>query len=315
MENFKPPETGELSSSGDGSKSLKGETRDVKPFLPESDDKPFIQDGGRDVKPFLPESDDKPFIGNDDRDVKPFLTPSDDNPFMESLSEKTDDNGNVYTENGELLPDTEYVLNGNTYKTDEKGRIISCESTPQKPSENPRDIDAQTSVGGEDRKPGDQGGHIVAHDMGGDDGVGNLVPMDASINQSDYKRMENDIKKASEEGKDVKVKTEISYEGDSERPDKITTTVTIDGKDTVYTFDNNIDGSLMDKLKETCSESDINLVQDDLDDTGGEISSIKEEYDADGNLEKTTVTITYTDENGKNYRKQDVFNNNGGDSL
>ena len=275
MENFKPPETGE-----------------GKSILAESPDKPFMKDDGGDAKPFLSESFDK--------------------PFLESLSEKIDDNGSVYIKNGELLPNTEYVLNGNTYKTDEKGRIISCESIPQKPSENPRDIDAQTSVGGRDRKPDDQGGHIVGHDLGGDDGLGNLVPMDARINQSDYKRMENDIKQASEEGKDVKVKTELSYEGDSKRPDKITTTVTVDGKDTVYTFDNNLDSSLMDDLKETCKESDIERVERKLDKTHGEISSIKEEYDADGNLEQTTVTITFTDKNGDNCRDKVIINHNGG---
>jgi len=228
-------------------------------------------------------------------------------------AEKVDNNGNVYIdENGKLLPNTEYILNGNVYKTDENGRIIKCESVPKSTPENPRDIDAQTSVGGDDRKPGDQGGHIIGRDMGGDSGLGNLIPMDARINLSDYKRMENDVKQALEERKDVKTKTEVIYNDDSKRPDKIVTTVTVDGKDTVYTFDNNVDGSLMDSLEETCSESDIETLQDVLDDTGGQISSIKEEYDVDGNLEKTTVTVTYTDENSKNFRVQVVIDNNGG---
>jgi hypothetical protein len=236
--------------------------------------------------------------------------------FAENIgAEKSDDNGDVYTdENGENLPNTKYVLNGNVYETDEKGRTVRCESKPQKTPENPRDINDQTSSGGDDRRPGDQGGHIIGRDIGGDGGSGNLVPMDSRINQSDYKRMENDIKRASAEGKDVAIKTEIIYSGDSKRPDRIIATVTIDGKDTVYTFDNNLDGSLMDKLEETCGESDIETVRDVLDETGGQISSIKEEYDADGNLEKTTVTITYADGNGKNYRTEVVIDNSGGAS-
>ena len=44
-----------------------------------------------------------------------------------------------------------------------------------------------------------------------------LVAMDSRINQSDYKRMENDIKAALDEGKDVTVTTDISYSGDSKR--------------------------------------------------------------------------------------------------
>ena len=51
-------------------------------------------------------------------------------------------------------------------------------------------------------------------------------------------------------------------------------------------------------------------MQDVLDETDGEISSIKKEYDADRNLEKTTATITYTDESGKNYRRSVDINNN-----
>jgi hypothetical protein len=228
---------------------------------------------------------------------------------------KTDDNGKEYTdENGKLLPNTEYVLNGNVYRTDDKGRIVYCESTPKRTPENTRDTDAQTSAGGEDRRPNDQGGHIVGRDMGGDGGLGNIIPMDARINQSDYKRMENEIKRNLDEGKEVKTKTEVIYSDDSERPDKIIVTVTVDGKDTVYTFDNNSDGSLMDNLKETCNESDIDRVERTLDETGGEITSTKEEYDADGNLEKTTVTITYKDENGNNQRETVVINHNGGSS-
>ena len=84
--------------------------------------------------------------------------------------------------------------------------------------------------------------------MNGDSGIGNLVAMDSKINQSDYKRMENDIKAALDEGNDVTTKTQITYSGDSERPDNITVAVTADGKDTVYKFDNNLDGSLRNEV-------------------------------------------------------------------
>ena len=223
-----------------------------------------------------------------------------------------DDNNQEYMSDGKLNPNTTYILNGNEYRTDEYGRIISCESTPQRTPENPRDNGAQTTVGGENRMSGDQGGHIVGRDMGGDAGLGNLVAMDSKINQSDYKRMENDIKKALDEGKTVSVKTDIEYSGTSERPDKIKTTVTADGKETVYTFDNNLDGSLMDKIKETCSKSDVEVVEDVINETGGKVSSVKEEFNSDGKLDKTTVSITYTGEDGKNYRRQVVINNDGG---
>jgi hypothetical protein len=236
-------------------------------------------------------------------ETKTFDRPeSDFNKSAYMLREKADDDGQVYEKDGTLLPNTTYILNGNVYTTDDKGRIISCESKPISTPENSRDNNAQTQVGGSDRKAGDQGGHIVGRDMGGDEGSGNLIPMDSRINGSDYKKMENVVKDAIKEGKQVTTKTEVVYSGDSQRPDKIITTVTVDGKDTVYTFDNNIDGSLMDKLQETCSESDIENVQGVLDEKGGQISSVIEEFDKNGNLETTTVNITYTDEDGKNQR-------------
>jgi hypothetical protein len=237
--------------------------------------------------------------------------------FVDSLKDelpkdRVDVNGKPYMQDGKLLPNTTYELNGNVYTTDDKGRIISCEAKPKLTPDNPRDNAEQGKAGGEDRKPTDQGGHIVGRDLNGDPGLGNIVPMDSRINQSDYKRMENDVKKALSEGKEVTTKTELVYTGDSERPDKIITTVTVDGKDTVYTFDNNLDGSLMDKVKENGNQGDVNRVQDELDETGGQISSIKEEFDEDGNLEKTTIRITYTDENGVNHRENVVIDNSNG---
>lgn len=232
----------------------------------------------------------------------------------ETNNTKLDDNGKPYMVNGELLPNNTYELNGNVYETDDQGRIITCNGIPQIMPENPRDNKAQQESGGEDRRDGDQGGHIIGRDMGGDSGAGNLVPMDGRLNQSDFKRMENEIKKALADGKDVTTKTDFTYSGDSKRPDKITVTVTIDGKVTVYTFDNNLDGSLMEKVAETCSETDVENVQSVLDETGGEVSSIKEEYDSDGNLVKTTVTITYSGEDGKTYRTTVVIDHTGGGS-
>lgn len=70
------------------------------------------------------------------------------------------------------------------------------------------------------------------------------------------------------------------------------------GKDTVYKFDNNMDGSLSDEVPENGKD----LVQDRLDRTGGKVSSIKEEYDETGKLVETTVYVTYQGEDGTNYR-------------
>lgn len=211
---------------------------------------------------------------------------------------KTDDNGTVYLTDGALEPNTTYELNGNIYTTDEQGRIIRCKAHPERSPENPRDVNAQLQAGGENRRSSDQGGHIVGRDLNGDGGAGNLVAMDSKINQSDYKRMENDIKAALDEDKDVTVTADINYSGDSKRPDTITVTVTADGAKTVYKFDNNLDGS----LKNDVPINGKKAVEEELYDTNGEISSIKEEYDENGELTEITVNITYTDENSINHR-------------
>lgn len=224
-----------------------------------------------------------------------------------------DDNNVEYIDDGKLLGETTYTLNGNEYSTDEHGRIINCESTPTLSPETSRDIGAQINAGGDDRQVGDQGGHIVGRDLGGDPGLGNMSAMDSRINQSDYKRMENDIKRSLNNGDVVVMSTELEYSDTSERPDRIISKVDLNGLETIYTFDNNIDGSLFEKIQETCNKSDIEVVKDTITSTDGKISSIKEEFDSEGNSIKTTVNITYQGEEGRNYRRQVVISNNVGE--
>lgn len=222
---------------------------------------------------------------------------------IDELTSDLDDNGEKYKDGDQLLPNNTYVLNETQYETDDMGRIVHVEAHPERTPENPRDNEAQGKVGGKDRREGDQGGHIIGRDLSGDGGAGNLVPMDSRINQSDYKRMENDEKRALDAGAEVKKTVDLEYSGDSKRPDKIKVTLEIDGKKTEYVFDNNMDGSLEGQVQERFSGSDLAVVQDGLKETGGVISSIKDEYDAAGNLQETTVTITYVDtETGKTMR-------------
>ena len=48
-----------------------------------------------------------------------------------SNKEFLDDNGIKYREGNDLLPDVEFDRNGYTYKTDDKGRVISAEGQLQ----------------------------------------------------------------------------------------------------------------------------------------------------------------------------------------
>ena len=125
-----------------------------------------------------------------------------------------------------------------------------------------------------------------------------MVAMDSNINQSDYKRMENDIKSALDKGKDVSIAADIHYPGNSKRPDIITATTMVDNARIVYKFDNNLDGSLNSEVPENGKTT----VDEEIKDTNGTISSVKEKYDESGNLSETTVSITCTDENGTKHR-------------
>ena len=220
---------------------------------------------------------------------------------------ETDDNGKTYKKNGRLLPDTEYTVNGNTYRTDENGNKISCDSKPELCEDGKRNTVEQGKSGGEDRKEGDQGGHIIARILGGAEGEENLVPMRETINKGDYKKMELEIKKALEEGKDVDIHIELEYD-DSARPTKIKALYTIDGKKTEVIFDNEENSTdLLDVLDGKISKDDFDSLNEELNDMkndNGEvtITSVKTEYDENGNPDKVTVGVLDETTGTKSYK-------------
>lgn len=208
---------------------------------------------------------------------------------------ETDDSGQTYKKNGKLLPNIEYTVNGNTYKTDARGRIVSCEAKPKYTEEGPRDNEKQREAGGKERKENDDGGHIVARVLGGSEGEENLVPMRSTINRGDYKKMENEIAKAIQEGKDVTVNIELEYDGESERPSKIKVIYAIDGKTTVVEYDNEEDSTeLLDSVENLISEEDYTNLKEEIadmkeDGANASITSVKIEYDDSGKPVKVTV--------------------------
>lgn len=212
---------------------------------------------------------------------------------------KTDDNGNIYKTNGELNPNTEYTVNDITYKTDSQGRIVSWEGEPGYNPEAERDGEAQTDAGGEDRQDGDDGGHLVARVLDGSPGNENIVPMRDTVNRGDYKKSENEIAKAKQEGKAVQDSGNIIYEGDSSRPSKIerTYTNTIDGEKRELKVDN-VEGSedLLEDVKDDIYEDDYESLEERIEDMeadGSEasVTSVYKKYDSEGNLVSVTVGL------------------------
>lgn len=222
---------------------------------------------------------------------------------------ETDDNGQTYKKNSEVLPNIEYTVNGNKYRTDELGNKVSCDSNPQYTEEGVRNMKEQRESGGEERQEDDDGGHIIARILGGAEGEENLVAMRRTINRGDYKRMENEIAKALQEGKKVTLRIDIEYDEGSSRPSKIRAEYTIDDKKTVCEYDNvekSID--LMDSLKDRINDGDYERLKQTLeemkeDECDVAITSVKVEYDEDDNPTKVTIGILDESTKIKNYKE------------
>ena len=84
-----------------------------------------------------------------------------------------------------------------------------------------------------------------------------------------------------------------------------TVTVTVNGKETVYEFDNNLDG-LLDKEVSEKSPTAKELLDEHPD---AHVSSVKREYDENATLLNTMAYISWTDEDGNNKRKPIIVPN------
>lgn len=151
-----------------------------------------------------------------------------------------DDNGNAYKKNGELLPNTAYEINGYRYKTDEQGRIVEASGNLKITERDNRKVinEPMENIGKGDEKETDDRGHLIGDQFDGSNKLENLVPMDANLNRGEFKALENRLAKAVQEGKEVTIKVEPQYSGDSHRPDSFVVTYSIDGEESVVFFEN-----------------------------------------------------------------------------
>lgn len=249
-------------------------------------------------------------LGDDEIDIFDEQSVDFDKELLELDEDKIemDDNGRVYKKNGELLPNMEYTVNGNVYKTDDHGNKISCDSNPMYTELGIRNMKEQREAGGEERQEDDDGGHIIARILGGAEGEENLVPMRRTINRGDYKKMENEISNALQDGKDATIHIDLAYAGDSQRPSKIRAEYTIDGKNTVVEFDNEENSTeLSGSLEQKINNEDYEKLREEIEDmkedgVGVSITSVKTEYDEAGNPVKVTVGVLDESTGEKNYK-------------
>ncbi|EOW4654480.1 DNA/RNA non-specific endonuclease [Proteus mirabilis] len=126
-------------------------------------------------------------------------------------------------------PNTIYQVDGNkTYKTDSQGRVETVEAKLSLNS-NDRNTYQQCKVG-KCGVAGDKGGHLIATIFTGPGEKLNIVPMNSNLNRSEWKKMENSWVKALKDNKEVDVKIEPIYSGNSERPVKFNVRYTIEGE-------------------------------------------------------------------------------------
>lgn len=219
---------GEISENADVNEQQKPEAENYKEIKPEGDDSPD------EAKSFIDGLFEEE-IETENEDVE--------NPHQENVDGKTyyyDDNGKLYRVENDLAPNTEYEINGYKYQTDDKGRIVSAEGTLRMKDRDGRLTikDSIEDIGKGDQKEGDDRGHLIGDQFDGSNGLENMVPQDANINRNDFKNFENELAKEVKDGKDVKVKIEPIYDGDSRRPDAIVVTYSINGEESVRVFPN-----------------------------------------------------------------------------
>jgi hypothetical protein len=157
----------------------------------------------------------------------------------------TDDNGEIYCVDNELIPNNSYELNGYKYDTDDCGRIVSAEGNLQiKDHEGREKINvSKTDIGKGDERDTDDKGHIIGDQFNGAGGLGNLVMQDCTVNRSgDYWKLENQLAKEVKDGKEVFINIDLDYPGKSFRPDGFMVTYFIDGEEFVKVISNNPGG-------------------------------------------------------------------------
>ena len=156
------------------------------------------------------------------------------------LQEYRDDNGHLYRQGIDLLPNNEYTINDYHYKTDDQGRIVEASGKLHLRNREGRlEIkDSKKDIGKGDEKETDDRGHLIADRFDGSNGLENMVPQDGKINKGDFNQFESQLAEKVGSGCDVRVKVEPIYEGDSHRPDVIAVSYSIDGKQGTRVFPN-----------------------------------------------------------------------------
>lgn len=166
-----------------------------------------------------------------------------DGVFIEEPKQYFDDNGKKYRQGDMLEVNNKFEVNGYSYETDSKSRVISVEGELQVKNHKGRNEmpDSRDTVAHGEMKPTDDRGHLIADRFNGSGELENLVPMEGKLNKGDYAKLENTLAEAMNDGADVRLKVEVIYEGDSTRPTEFRMSYSIDGEKDTIIFKNRSD--------------------------------------------------------------------------
>ena len=151
--------------------------------------------------------------------------------------QQTDDNGQVYRINDELVKNSQFQINGYTYKTDGNGRTIQASGKLQLSPKQPRNMEMMNVVGKGSQLETDDRGHLIGHQFMGSDKLENLVPQDQSINKGIYRKLEEHLADLKRDGHDVYISIAPIYR-ETRRPEAIFYYYSADGFSNAVFFPN-----------------------------------------------------------------------------
>lgn len=129
-----------------------------------------------------------------------------------------------------MKPNTKYKTGefDYTYATDDLGRLKSFDADDLKLTDRTSRLKHNSNTPG--KVQGDHAGHLAGDRFGGSPDVDNVVSQSSKVNQSQYKKVENQWAKAISEGKKVEVNVKIDYTGSGTRPVGFDVNYSIEGE-------------------------------------------------------------------------------------
>jgi hypothetical protein len=124
-----------------------------------------------------------------------------------------------------------FVRDGYTFSGDELRQVAyKGFGTLQFGTQGRRSKNAQLRAGGEDRRPTDHGGHLIAGRFNGPGEWFNVIAQDGDFNNRAYKRLENEWDRLGRAGHEIFVDVTAHHKGASKRPYELKVMWKVDGR-------------------------------------------------------------------------------------